>query len=86
MGLSSLNHKEKKTIGRSNNFLDIQTANGFVVSDKGLHQGAWRSSVDIMWWKIHRQCHRWEDYAMSLVFFLIRGRQEKLPDYQKVRK
>ena len=33
-----------------------------------------------IWWKILRQCCRWEDYAMNLVV-LIRGRQDKLPDY-----
>ena len=33
MGLSSLNHKEKKTIRQSNTTRDIQTANGIVVSD-----------------------------------------------------
>ena len=33
MGLSSLNHKEKNTIRRSSKILDIQTANGIVVSD-----------------------------------------------------
>ena len=33
MGLSSLNHKEKKTIRQSNTIRDIQTANGIVVSD-----------------------------------------------------
>ena len=38
-----------------------------------------------IWWKIRSQCYRWEDCAMSLVI-LFRGRQEKLPDSQKVRK
>ena len=33
MGLSSLNHKERKTIRLSNTIRDIQTANGIVVSD-----------------------------------------------------
>ena len=33
MGLSSLNHNEKKTIRRSRTILDIQTASGVVVSD-----------------------------------------------------
>ena len=32
MGLSSLNHTEKKTIRLSSKILDIQTANGIVVS------------------------------------------------------
>ena len=38
-----------------------------------------------IWWKIHRQYYRWEDYAMNLVI-LVRGREEKLPDCHKVRK
>ena len=33
MGLSYLNHKEKKSIRQSSNILDIQTASGIVVSD-----------------------------------------------------
>ena len=33
MGSSSLNDKEKKTIRQSSTILDIQTANGIVVSD-----------------------------------------------------
>ena len=33
MGLSSVNHTEKKTIRRPSSILDIQTANGIVVSD-----------------------------------------------------
>ena len=32
-----------------------------------------------MWWKILRQCYRWEDNAINLVV-LIRGRQEELPE------
>ena len=31
-----------------------------------------------MWWKILRQCYRWEDHAINLVIF--RGRQEELPE------
>ena len=38
-----------------------------------------------IWWRILRQCHRWEDNAMRLTV-VISDRQEKLPDYQKVRK
>ena len=33
MGISSLNHKERKTIRQSSKILDIQTAKGNVVSD-----------------------------------------------------
>ena len=65
------------TSRQSSKILDIQTANGVV--------GSWALFPVFIWWKIHNRCHRLEDYAMSLVV-LIRGRQEKLTDYQKVKK
>ena len=38
-----------------------------------------------IWWRILFQCYRWEDHAMKLVA-LVDGRQEKLPDYRKIRR
>ena len=80
MGLSSLNKKEKS------NILDIQTRNGIVASDT-------QAKVYIKELGACPWVHLVEDspsvlslgrHAMSLVV-LIRGRQEKLPDYQKVK-
>ena len=68
---------KKKTVRQSSTNLDIQTANGIVVSDTQA--------------KVYIQefgAHPWVqlvDYAINFVI-LTRGRQEKLPDYQKVRR
>ena len=84
-GIVFSDHKEK-TIRQSSTVLVIQTANRIVVSDtqakvhiKELGAYLWIHLV-----KDSPSVYHWEDYAMNLVI-LIRGRQEKLPDYQKVR-
>ena len=82
-GLSSLNHREK-TIRQSSTILDIQAATGIEVSDT-------RGKVYIKGLGAHLCTHVVKDSpsvpslgrpSTNLVI-LIRGRQEKLPDYQK---
>ena len=88
MGLLSSNNNEENTLRQlkqNPGCSDRQWHCGLRPASKGLHQGAQRLSLGTFWWKIHHQCCPWEVCAMSMVI-LIRGRQEKLPDYQKVRK
>ena len=87
MWLPSLNNKEQKNVRQSSNILDIQTANGIVVSDTRtkVYIKEFGAYLWFIWWKILRQCYCWKDYTMSLVI-LIRGCQEKFPCYSKVRK
>ena len=70
VGLFSLNMR-KKTFRQSSTILDIQTANGILVSNTQA--------------KVCIKDKSREDHAMNWVI-LFRGCQEKLPDYQKVRK
>ena len=87
IGLLSLNTKEKKTVRQSRKILHIETANGIAVSDtqakvyiKELGASIWVQVVEDS-----PSVYRWEDFAMNLVI-LVRGRQEKLPDYQNAKK
>ena len=78
MGKSSAIYTEKKTIRRSGRILDIQTANGVVVSETQARPTL-RSLVEAT------SCCRWEDYVKNLVL-PIRVGQDELPGYSEVRR
>ena len=80
--------QKRKTVRRSSKVLVVQAAKWhIVVSDTQakVHIKELGAHLCVHLWKIDRQCHRWEDYAMNLGF-LLRGRQEKVPDFHNVRK
>ena len=84
MGLSSLKRKLFDSREKSG-YSDHQWHCDLRHTSEGLHQGIWRLSMDTFGEKNPRQCYRWEDCAMNFVI-LIRGRLDKLPDDEKVRK
>ena len=68
-GFSSLNHKKKKIIRHSSKILDIQTANGIVVSHTPakVHIEELGACPWIHLVKDYRPYCRWEDFAMIFV-------------------
>ena len=69
MGFSSPNHGEKKIIRRSSKILDIQTADGIVVSDTPakVHIEELGACPWIHLVRDYRPYCRWEDFALNFV-------------------
>ena len=76
--LHTMGFEDYSTVKQNSGYSDRQWHCGLSHASNDLHQGAW----PYLWVQLV-QCFRWEDHAMNLVV-LFRGRQDKLPGYQRV--
>ena len=77
--------KDYPTVKQNPEYSDRQWHGCLRHASEGLHQGTWRLSIGTLAERLSVSAIIGEGCAVTLVI-LIRGCQEKLPDYQKVRK